>query len=42
MSPVAAARLAEVTRLREVVVVVVTEFGVGRIAAWAGEVLFFR
>jgi len=37
--PVPAARLAEVPRLSEVVVVVVTELGVRRIAAGAPEVL---
>lgn len=35
--PVTAAALAEVARLREVVIVVVAEFGVERFAAWALE-----
>ncbi|MFS7974044.1 hypothetical protein Hanom_Chr09g00863821 [Helianthus anomalus] len=38
VGPVAAAGLAEVTGLGEVVVVVVAEFGVGGVAAGAGEV----
>lgn len=33
--PVAAAGLAEVARLRVIVVIVIAEFGVGRIAPWA-------
>lgn len=37
--PVAAARLAEMARLREVVVVVVAKFCVGGIAAWAPQIL---
>lgn len=37
MSPEAAARLAEVTWLREVVVVVVAELGACRVAPWAGQ-----
>lgn len=41
VGPVTAAGLAEVTWLRVVVVVVVTELGVGGVAAWAWEVLLF-
>ena len=41
MSPVPAAGLAEVARLREVIVVVVAELSVGGIAAWAGKVFLF-
>lgn len=37
VGPVAAAGLAEMARLREVVVVVVAELGVGGLAAWALE-----
>lgn len=42
VSPVAAAGLAEVTRLREVVVVVVAELGIGGLAPRAREVLLLR
>lgn len=42
VGPVAAARLAEVAGLREIVVVVVAEFGVGGVAPRAGEVLRLR
>lgn len=41
MSPVATAGLAEVAGLREVVVVVVAELGVGRVAARARQLLLF-
>ncbi|KAL8251123.1 hypothetical protein R6Q59_034816 [Mikania micrantha] len=40
VGPVAAAGLAEMTRLGEVVVVVVAEFGVGGVATGAGEVFW--
>lgn len=40
--PITAARFAEMTWLREVVVVVVTEFGVGGIATWARKMLRLR
>lgn len=42
VGPVAAARLAEVARLREVIVIVVTELGVGGVAPRAAEVLRLR
>ena len=35
LGPITTASLVEVTRLREVVVVVVTELGVGGVAPWA-------
>lgn len=41
MDPVAAAGLAEVARLGEVVVVVI-ELGFGRVKAWPGAVLWLR
>lgn len=37
VSPVTAAGFAEMARLREIIVIVVAEFGVERIAARAGE-----
>ena len=39
VSPVATAGLAEVARLREVVVVVVAELGVGGVTAWTWKLL---
>lgn len=42
MGPIAAAGLAEVARLREIVVVVVAKLGVGGVAAGAWEVLRLR
>ena len=42
MSPVTAAGLAEVAGLREVIVVIVAELGVGGVTARAREVLLFR
>lgn len=41
VSPVTPTGFAEVTRLREVVVVVVAELGVGGVTAWTGEVFWF-
>ena len=41
MGPVTAAGLAEVAGLREVVVVVVTELGVGGFTTWARKLLLF-
>lgn len=41
VSPVAAAGLAEVAGLGEVVVVVVAELGIGGVAAWARKLLLF-